>query len=83
MTAARVLVAAATAVAAVGLATPPATAGGDNGHRQNSVTVPPGPGGSVATMPEEMGVGAGLVATAAVGGGVFLVRRRKTDRAGA
>lgn len=37
-----------------------------------------GLGGSMATTPAEMGVGAGLVASAALGGGMYLMRRRRT-----
>ncbi|MCX4736301.1 hypothetical protein [Streptomyces sp. NBC_01363] len=78
MRAARALVVAATAVAVIGLAAPAA----------NRFFVPDGPGapgglgGSVAAVPAEMDLGAGPVVTAIVGGGVFLVRRRKKNRAG-
>ncbi|MFE7624771.1 hypothetical protein [Streptomyces sp. NPDC057509] len=37
-----------------------------------------GLGGSMAATPAEMGVGAGLVASAALGGGMYLMRRRRT-----
>ncbi|MFP1627931.1 hypothetical protein ACLB9X_22790 [Streptomyces sp. 5K101] len=37
-----------------------------------------GLGGSIGPTDAEMAVGAGLVATAAVGGSVFIVRRRRT-----
>ncbi|MBT2369913.1 hypothetical protein J7E88_32730, partial [Streptomyces sp. ISL-10] len=37
-----------------------------------------GIGGSIGPTSAEMAVGAGLVATAAVGGSVFIVRRRRT-----
>ncbi|MET9657697.1 hypothetical protein [Streptomyces sp. NPDC006510] len=91
MRATRGLVVSATAVAALGFAAPMATAGGDDVSGRNSngpsdAPVSPGRdvrGGSVATMPADMNAGAGLVLTAAVGTGVFLVRRRMTGRAGA
>ncbi|MGW2590772.1 hypothetical protein ACWCXC_10945 [Streptomyces sp. NPDC001515] len=36
-----------------------------------------GLGGSMAATPAEMGIGAGLVASAALGGGMYLMRRRR------
>ncbi|GAA2926593.1 hypothetical protein [Streptomyces enissocaesilis] len=41
-----------------------------------------GIGGSLGPSDTEMKVGAGLVATAAVGGGLFIVRRRRLNHAG-
>ncbi|MGQ4352339.1 hypothetical protein [Streptomyces drozdowiczii] len=42
-----------------------------------------GLGGSMAATPAEMGVGAGLVASAALGGGMYVMRRRRTGHGAA
>lgn len=50
------------------------------GHRftvLNSRGAQGGFGGSMAASPAEMGVGAGLVASAALGGGMYFMRRRR------
>ncbi|MFJ1924787.1 MULTISPECIES: hypothetical protein [unclassified Streptomyces] len=50
------------------------------GHRftvLNSRGAQGGLGGSMAASPADMGVGAGLVASAALGGGMYIMRRRR------
>ncbi|MHC3814058.1 hypothetical protein OG892_36250 [Streptomyces sp. NBC_00341] len=54
------------------------------GHRftvLNSRGAQGGLGGSMAASPADMGVGAGLVASAALGGGMYIMRRRRTHGA--
>ncbi|MFJ3526614.1 hypothetical protein [Streptomyces sp. NPDC090132] len=54
------------------------------GHRftvLNSRGAQGGLGGSMAASPADMGVGAGLVASAALGGGMYIMRRRRNHGA--